>query len=106
MEWNVFIHNINRKEIENYNIFNHGSFREDIVRAAKEYDNKEEFLKYVKSSLMHHFWAKAEYEVIIAPWCGGDREKDAKKIDIYDQVTNNWDIFSEYIWNNRKNLKD
>lgn len=104
MEWNVFYHNINKKKIETFNIFEHDSFYEDIKRATKQYDNKDEFIKYLKSSLMYYFWSKAEWEIIIAPWCGGDRELDAIKIDVYKQVTNNWNIFSEYVWNNRKEL--
>ena len=28
-----------------------------------------------------------------------------KKIDVYDQIENNWDIFIDYLWNNRKELK-
>lgn len=28
-----------------------------------------------------------------------------RKIDIYDQVMNNWDIFIDYLWNNRKELR-
>lgn len=30
MEWNVYIHNINQNKIEVYNIFEHGSFIEDL----------------------------------------------------------------------------
>lgn len=28
-----------------------------------------------------------------------------KKIDVYEQVMNNWDIFIDYLWNNRNELK-
>ena len=28
-----------------------------------------------------------------------------KKIDVYDQVMNNWDRFIDYLWDNRKELK-
>jgi len=28
-----------------------------------------------------------------------------EKIDVYEQVMNNWDIFIDYLWNNRKELK-
>ena len=28
-----------------------------------------------------------------------------KKIDVYDQVINNWDIFIDYLWDHRKELK-
>lgn len=29
-----------------------------------------------------------------------------EKIDVYDQVMNNWDIFINYLWENRKELKE
>lgn len=28
-----------------------------------------------------------------------------KKIDVYEQVMNNWDIFIDYLWDHRKELK-
>lgn len=28
-----------------------------------------------------------------------------RKIDVYEQVMNNWDIFIRYLWDNRKQLK-
>lgn len=100
MVWNVYVYN--NTKIEVYNIFKHSSFRNDVVIATLEYKEKEEFSKYIKSSLMYHFWSKAGWEVIVAPWCGGDRELDAVKIDVYEQVINNWDIFIDYVWNNRE----
>lgn len=33
LEWNVFVENINRRQIEIYNIFNHGSFKKDCDEA-------------------------------------------------------------------------
>lgn len=104
MKWNVYYHNINKKKIEAYNIFEHCGFCNDVKMAIKEYDNKDGFSKYVKTSLGYYFHYKAEWEIIVAPWCGGDRELDAIKIDVKDQVMNNWDIFIDYCWNNREEL--
>lgn len=106
MEWNVYCYNINSKKMKVFNIFEHYGFREDITNAVKQYDDKDEFLKYLKSSLMHAFWCKAEWEIILSPWLSSVNGDECLKIDVYDQVVNNWDIFSEYVWNNRNNLKD
>lgn len=106
MEWNVFWYNINLRQIEVFNIFEHGSFYDDIKRAAQQYENQEEFTKYLKSSLMYYFWSKSEWEIIVCPWCSHIEEDNSKKIDVYEQVVNNWNIFSEYVWNNRKCLKE
>ena len=50
---------------------------------------------------MYYFWSKAEWEIILSPWCGGRDTKDIK-IDVYDQVMNNWDIFVDYVFNSKK----
>ena len=98
MKWNVFYYNINKKKIEIFNIFEHYSFLLHIKKAIKKYKNKEEFAEQIERELYYYYGHKAEWEVIIAPWVGGDREKDAVKIDVYTQVMNNWDIFIDYCW--------
>ena len=106
IKWNVYYYNINLKKMKVFNIFEHYGFREDIINATKQYDNKEEFLKYLKSSLMYYFWWKAEFEILLSPWLSSVDDDECLKIDIYDQVVNNWHIFSEYVWDNRNNLKE
>ena len=58
----------------------------------------------LKSELLYYFWSKSEFEVIIAPWVGGDKDKDSVKIDVYDQVMNNFEVFVDYVWNNKEEL--
>ena len=43
-------------------------------------------------------------EVTIHVYPAHNRFHD-KKIDVYDQVINNWDVFIEYLWEHRKELK-
>ena len=104
MKWNVYYHDINRRKMTTFNIFNHYGFRRAAKEAVKKYRKKDEFIEQLKRELMYFFWSKSEYEIIITPWVGGDREKEAEKIDIYEQVMMNYDIFSEYVWKNRKEL--
>ena len=104
MEWNVFYHDSNKQEIIAFNIFNHYRFDEEVKRLLKKYSDKDEFAKELKSELMYNFWCKSEYEVIISPWCGGKDTKDIK-VDIYEQVMNNWPIFLDYVWNSNKRKK-
>lgn len=104
MEWNVYYFDINKKKIEVFNIFDHCSFLKWIKKDLKNIKDKDEFAKALKSNLMYYYWAKAEWEVIIAPWVGGDRDKCAEKIDVYDQVMLNWDTFVDYVWCNKKEL--
>lgn len=106
MEWNVFRYNINSRKIETFNIFDHWKFEEDIQKHLKECKTKEEFEPYLDSHLMYYFWCKSEYELLFSPWCGGDREKDTIKVDIYSQVMNNFEIFLDYVWNNKGEMLD
>lgn len=100
LTWNVIYHDYNRNEITTYNIFQHGSFVEDIRKHYKKCKTKEEFAKNLKSSLMYYFWSKCEWEILISPWCGS-RRTEPIKVDVYWQVMNNWDLFLDYVWSHK-----
>lgn len=100
MEWNVFYHNFNSDKIVTYNVFDHGRFREDVDTAFKQCKTKEEFAKKVQRALSYWFWAKAEWETVIMPWCGSKSNKGLK-VDVYQQIMWNWDRFLDYLWERR-----
>ena len=73
----------------------------------------------LKSDLMYYFWSKSECEIILTSWppdltsaqveelrnskeatkyCKSVNLETAEKIDIYDQIVNNWEPFILYIW--------
>lgn len=101
LKWNVFYHSINKQEITTFNIFNHWRFNEDTQKNLKKIKDKNEFAEKLRRDLMYYFWSKSEYEIIISPWCGGRDTKEVK-IDVYDQVMSNWDVFLDYVWNSKK----
>lgn len=101
MEWNVYYHNINKQQITTLNIFNHCSFDDEVQNHLKKCKDKTEFIKELKSSLFYYFCSKAEYEILIKPWCGDMYTREIK-VDIYSQVMLNWDRFVEYVWSFRK----
>lgn len=105
MKWNVYYYNINRQAIESFNIFDHGSFVKYVTEAIKECKSKETFEDRLKSELQYYFWSKAEWEIIISPWLGLSNS-DRKKIDVFDQVMLNFEIFADYVWDNREKLKE
>lgn len=45
MTWNVYCYDFNSNKIMTYNIFCHGSFREDVTNDLKECNNRDEFAK-------------------------------------------------------------
>lgn len=47
---------------------------------------------------MYWFWSKCEYEIVISPWVGRNKEEAEVKIDIHDQVMLNFDRFVDYCW--------
>lgn len=100
MKWNVFYHNFNAKRIEPFDIFTHGRFRVDVFDDLKCSGTKDELADKLKHTLMYYFWCKSEYEILISPWCGSKTEKPVK-IDIYDQVMINWDMFVDYVWSHK-----
>ena len=100
MEWNVYYHDINRKQITTFNIFRHGRFREDVQEYLRKYNDKTEFAENVRRSLSYFFWCKSEYEVLIRAWCGGNGDEEVK-IDIYSQVMLNFDKFIDYVWSQK-----
>lgn len=130
--WNVIAedHNFGTGYV---NVFEYNwPFRAFVYKAYKEYkDNFDMFAKEVHSALMHEYWARSEYEVIVSAWPTGINEDEvnrlvaavevskknypsayhhrvypnlehAVKIDIYDQIIMNWDAFIAYVWENKK----
>lgn len=129
LAWNVYCNDFNGKKIKIFNIFKHSRFCEDVEKHFKKYKDKEEFAEHLKHSLMYYYWSKCEWEVVITEWVphitteelnrlNAEREKTLKeygrepyslyinpdvaaKIDVYDQVVNNWDVFLDYVWNSK-----
>ena len=103
----------------------HSYLSGDIV--FKDHDDFNEkfkteiFAPEFKNNLMYYFWSKCECEIILTNWPTSfkvdiknlDATKHdyrdsidlevAEKIDMYDQVMNNWQLVLDYVWNNLEN---
>lgn len=81
-------------------------FKEELWNIEyKRCKNMDELIKYtVEKQLdrqcMYYFWAKCEYEVIVSAWPPKDGSE--RKIDIYTQLKENWDIFKELVFRELK----
>ena len=134
LEWNVFVSNFNTDKIEVHNVFDHYRFMKDLVKIKKKCnDDFNRFSEEVKRSLMYCYWSKCEWEIIITSFPPYINEKEflrlneerneriekygrfirtdvdlitGKKIDVYDQVMMNWNNFINYLWNNRRLIKN
>lgn len=100
-EWFVYCEDVNRRVIEPYNIFRHGGFLGDCRKEIEKHrDDKRGFSIEVQRWLKYYFWAKCEWEIILSSWPKDDRAKK-EKIDVYDQVMLNFDVFIDYLWQHR-----
>ena len=99
LEWNVFVPDINKRQMKIFNVFTHGIYRQEIIKLLNHRDDYtlEEFKEKVKSSTMYYYCCKCEWEILIAPWIG-DFDKESIKIDVYTQLEMNWDHYIKYLW--------
>lgn len=105
MIWNTYIGDFNSGEIVVHNVFNNGRFMEYCRQnARKNNDNRDEFEKQLKRDMMYCYWSKCEWEIVIDHWPHSERCHDLK-VDVYDQVSLNWDLFAEYVWQHVGELK-
>lgn len=101
LNWLVWRYDYNKREIVKWNIFKHHSFYISIIEnLGTNHNSKELFEEQLEKDLRYYFWCRAEYEVIIVPWC--DNSENGKKTDIYEQIKLNWNNFVDYIWSFRE----
>lgn len=106
LEWNVFVEDFNAKEIKAYNIFEHGSFMEDLKKIYKKNKgDRENFDKELIRIIKYYFWAKCEWEVIISDWPPSKTKPVEVKVDVFDQIMLNREIFLNYVWNSLSKRK-
>ena len=104
LEWKVFTFDFNRDELEIFNVFDHGSFMEDLNKNFKKNKNDfDAFAKQLDVDLHYYFWSKAEWELIMSPLIS--RKATETKIDVYDQISLNKDAFINYTWKTLKGDK-
>lgn len=98
MHWLVYVENVNTRKIETYDIFRHGCFPNEVKKAYQKHKwDFDAFAEEVRRSLMYYFWSKCEWEVLVTDLFETKNFQSAK-IDVYDQVMLNWDVFIEYVW--------
>lgn len=133
LEWNVYRHSVNSKKIEQFNIFEHGRFLEDVKKDLKKCETKEEFADKLRGNLAYYYWAKCEHEIVISSFpvrikkeefgrLNTEFKRDSEryghepcsmwvcpdvgeKVDVYEQVRLNWDIFVDYVWSYKRGKK-
>ena len=106
LEWNVFRYDINSREISKWNVFKHGGFYEDVIKVRRESKNKTTFSTKLRSKARYYFWSRCEYEIILGEWPPAPAGRNVEeKIDVYDQLDMNWEMFVDYLWRKMRNVK-
>lgn len=108
LQWNVFTSDWNAGKIVVTDIFEHTRFLDDCRKNYRkngrgEHADREAFTDQLRRDLMYYYWSKCEWEVVLSLWPGDERFQELK-VDVYDQVRLNWDRFTDYVWENRKEL--
>ena len=129
LQWNVYYENINARKIQIFNVFDHGRFKKETEENLDRSATKEEFSKKMRTTTMYYYWSKAEWEIVLCPWVphidkkeferlSEEYEKESQKrgetpkilyvnplhgekIDVFEQLNLNWEIFIDYIWNKK-----
>lgn len=95
--WNVYacgLHGIIKD-----NIFNHDRFKLECDEAWDYYRHDYDgFCEAIRSSLFRYYCSKYEWEIKLTDLRNTNDSFEDKKIDVYDQVMLNWDVFIKYVW--------
>ncbi len=97
-------------------------FNPETCMKAGGFNNKfkdEVFAKRLETVLRYYFWSRCECEIVLTDWPTSITHKEleklvsepvtyrhsveldiSKKIDMFEQVQNNWNIFIDYVWSN------
>lgn len=128
LSWKVFWEDFNKKEIVYYDIFKSGYWEKKAKELKKKHPKFEEWTTAFRIQLKSQYWSRSEYEVVITSWAPyikieeidrlqkeiNEREKTwgnkplclnprltvERKIDIFEQLDMNWEVFVNYVWNN------
>lgn len=121
LSWFVFRYDINTNCIEQYDVFSHRKFTEEVKQTLKQKHEYDVFSEKMKSIVMYYFWCKCEYEIVITsfpPYINANEIQRivdtnaahkntiiasvsldfAEKIDIFQQLMMNWKQFVSYVW--------
>lgn len=106
MEWKVFCRDFHSREIILFNIFEHVGFRRDFRGLVRTYNEDQKgFSEELRLVLMHYFWCKTEYEVVVYPYPCNPEQDQPRLVDAFWQINCNWAAFADYVWEHRKEVK-
>lgn len=102
LSWKAFYHNFNARRIEEYNVLNDGFINGLMERLPKKKSDitYDIFKENLRSELMYRYWCKCEWEVVLSAFPPSKNGEEERKVDIYQQVMLNFEIFCKYAYVN------
>ena len=129
LEYWVWREDSNRRQILPYNVLSKGLL-DELFEYKKQCVDKDDFKELVDQKLRYYYWSRAEHEIVMVDWPSHitvqehyklDKELKehtkeygaepyrlnyspdvGRKVDIYEQITLNYNIFIDYLWENLK----
>ncbi len=102
LSWKAFYHNFNARRIEEYNVLNDGFVNGLMERLPKKKSDitYEVFKEKLRAELLYRYWCKCEWEVVLSAFPPSKDGEEKRKVDIYQQVMLNFEIFCKYAYDN------
>lgn len=100
--YKVYYHNVNKDSIDQINIFDFSCLVNFLEKESNLDHDFDEFNHNLRKELMYYFWSRTEYEMIVSNWCG---KKAERKIDIFEQLDMNWDVFVDMCYKELLSMK-
>jgi len=103
-KWNVWTWSFNHDALETYDVVPILLGEYKRLKKNEKPKTLEEFSEFMNGEASYHFWSKCEWEMITTGW---PTQKNSEKVDVYDQLMLNWDVFIEAFWKsiNEKTVK-
>lgn len=99
MRWCVIVESISRGELYEMNVFDHSRFNANLQEFMKKKPSRNELSNELHRLCMYYFWSKCEWEIVVRSLFHENRDACPEmKIDVYDQLKMNWEIFVDYVW--------
>lgn len=110
LSWKVKVFDCNAQQIKDYDILK-GHYKDFVKKLKKKCATKEEFSEAMDREMLHMFWSRCEWELVIELddndriWLNplvGCREPECVRIDVTDDNNFNWQGFINtlHLYNN------
>lgn len=92
--FNVIIDDVNAQEFKSYDVMPYFIRCYDTTKKDKLPKTFDEFKEFVKSNSMYMYWSRCQYELVLKPWVGHNKEK---KVDVHWQLMHNLDLVTSIL---------